>query len=129
MKMKNVEVPVLDLRNIPRDRILDIVKPVKNRHSEINLPLSVGDIEGRTFISQILIDVFEGESKRTKITSPLTEEEQEFIQLTNTLELAFSTVDPKKTEESIKNARKSWEECLKKVNGDLEKARELYDQL
>ena len=36
---------------------------------------------------------------------------------------------PKKTEESIKNARKSWEECLKKANGDLEKARELYDQL
>ncbi|HJH27276.1 MAG TPA: hypothetical protein C5S37_11055 [Methanophagales archaeon] len=129
MKLKNVEVPVLDLRNIPRDRILDIVKPVKNRHSEINLPLSVGDIEGRIFISQILIDVFEGESKRPKITSPLTEEEQEFIQLTNTLELAFSTVDPKKTEESIKNARKSWEECLKKVNGDIEKARELYDQL
>jgi len=129
MKIKNVEVPVLDLRNIPRDRIPDIVKPVKNRHSEINLPFSVGDIEGRTFISQILIDVFEGESKRPKITSPLTEEEQEFIQLTNTLELAFSTVDPKKTEESIKNARKSWEECLKKVNGDLEKARELYDQL
>jgi hypothetical protein len=40
MKMKNVEVPVLDLRNIPRDRIPDIVKPVKNRHSEINLPFS-----------------------------------------------------------------------------------------
>jgi hypothetical protein len=129
MKMKNVEVPVLDLRNISPERIPELVKPVKNRHSEINLPLSVGDIEGRTFISRVLIDVFEGESKRPKITSPLTEEEQEFIQLTNTLELAFSTVDPKKTEESIKNARKSWEECLKKVNGDLEKARELYDQL
>ena len=129
MKIKNVEVPVLDLRNISPEGIPELVKPVKNRHSEINLPFSVGDIEGRTFISQVLIDVFEGESKRPKITSPLTEEEQEFIQLTNTLELAFSTVDPKKTEESIKNARKSWEECLKKVNGDLEKARGLYDQL
>ena len=129
MKMKNVEVPVLDLRNISPEGIPELVKPVKNRHVEINLPLSVGDIEGRTFISQILIDVFEGESKRTKITSPLTEEEQEFIQLTDTFELAFSTVDPKKTEESIKNARKSWEECLKKANGDLEKARGLYDQL
>jgi hypothetical protein len=129
MKMKNVEVPVLDLRNISPERIPELVKPVKNRHVEINLPLSVGDIEGRTFISQILIDVFEGESKRAKITSPLTDGEQEFIQLTNTFELAFSTVDTKKTEDSIKNARKSWEECLKKVNGDLEKARELYDQL
>lgn len=127
--MKNVEVPVLDLRNISPEEITELVKPVKNRHVEINLPFSVGDIEGRTFISQILIDVFEGESKRIKITSPLTEEEQEFIQLTDTFELAFSTVDPKKTEESIKNARKSWEECLKKANGELEKARGLYDQL
>jgi hypothetical protein len=129
MEMKNVEVPVLDLRNISPEEITELVKPVKNRHVEINLPFSVGDIEGRTFISQILIDVFEGESKRIKITSPLTEEEQEFIQLTDTFELAFSTVDPKKTEESIKNARKSWEECLKKANGELEKARGLYDQL
>jgi hypothetical protein len=129
MEMKNVEVPVLDLRNISPEEITELVKPVKNRHVEINLPFSVGDIEGRTFISQILVDVFEGESKRIKITSPLTEEEQEFIQLTDTFELAFSTVDPKKTEESIKNARKSWEECLKKANGELEKARGLYDQL
>ena len=129
MKIKNVEVPVLDLRNIPRDRIHDIIKPVEDRHTEINLPSSVGDIAGRTVISQILIDVFEEGSKRVKITTPLTEEEQEFIQLTNTFELAFSTVDPQKTEKSIKNARDRWEECLKEANGDLEKARELYDQL
>ena len=129
MKMKNVESPVLDLRNIPRDRIPDIVKPVEKIHTEINVPSSVGDIAGGTYISQILIDVFERGSKRVKITTPLTEEEQEFIQLTNTLELAFSMVDPQKTEESIKNARRRWEECLKKANGDLKKARELYDQL
>ncbi|MBC8521494.1 MAG: hypothetical protein H8D26_05835 [Methanomicrobia archaeon] len=127
--MKNVEIPVLDLRNVPPGRISDIVKPVENRHAEINLPSSVGDIAGGTFISQILIDVFEGVSKGVKITTPLTEEEQEFMELTNTLELAFSTIDSKKTEESIKNAKECWEECLKEANGDLEKARKLYDQV
>lgn len=129
MTMENVEIPVLDLRNVPPDRISDIVEPVENRHAEINLPSSAGDIAGRTFISQILVDVFKRESKRVKITIPLTEEEEELIQLTNSFELAFSTVDSKKTEESIKNARDRWEECLKEANGDLEKARELYDQL
>jgi len=129
MKMKNVEIPVLDLRNVPPGRISDIVKPVENRHAEINLPSSVGDIAGGTFISQILIDVFEGVSKGVKITTPLTEEEQEVIQLTNSFELAFSTIDSKKTEESIKNAKECWEECLKEANGDLEKARKLYDQI
>jgi len=129
MKMKNVEIPVLDLRNVPPGRISDIVKPVENRHAEINLPSSVGDIAGGTFISQILIDVFEGVSKGVKITTPLTEEEQEVIQLTNSFELAFSTIDSKKTEESIKNAKECWEECLKEANGDLEKARKLYDQV
>lgn len=129
MKMENVEIPVLDLRNVPPDRISDIVEPVENRHAEINLPSSVGDIAGGTFISQILVDVFEGVSKGVKITTPLTEEEEELIQLTNSFELAFSTIDSKKTEESIKNAKECWEECLKEANSDLEKARKLYDQL
>jgi len=124
-----VEIPVLDLRNIPRDRIPDIIKPVEDRHTEINLPSSVGDIAGRTVISQILIDVFKEEKKRPKIASLLTEEEKEFLELTDALELAFSTVDSKKTEESIRNARDRWEDCLKKANGDLEKARELFDLL
>lgn len=73
--------------------------------------------------------ILEGEDAREFEASLLTEEEQEFIELTDALELAFSTVDSKKTEESIRNARERWEECFKKANGDLEKACELYDQL
>ncbi len=33
-----------------------------------------------------------------------------------------------KIEESIRHAREMWEECLKEANGDLEKARRLYDE-
>lgn len=123
------ENPLLDLRSIPPGEIPDIVKEVKNRHGEIDFPYSVGDIEGRTIVSQIMVDVFKGGKKRAEITSLLTEEEEEFLELTDALELAFSTVDSKKTEESIRNTRERWEDCLKKANGDLEKARELFDLL
>lgn len=123
------EIPLLDLRSIPKKDIPDIVKEVKTRHGEIDFPYLVGDIEGRTIVSKIVVDVFKEEINRPKIVSLLTEEEQEFIELTDALELAFSTVDSKKTEESIRNARDRWEDCLKKANGDLEKARELFDLL
>ena len=34
----------------------------------------------------------------------------------------------KMIEESINNARKRWEQCLKEANGNIKKARELYDR-
>jgi len=122
------EIPLLDLRSIPSREIPSLVKEVREQHGEIEFPLLVGDIKGKTLISQISIDVFEEETKRPRITSLLTEEEQEFRGLTDALGLAFSTVDSKKTQESIRNARERWEECLNEANGDLEKAREVYDQ-
>lgn len=123
--MKDVEIPILDFR---KGSYTKIPKSVPARYPEINLPLSVGDVEGKTFVSQILVDVFESGKSESKVT-PLSAEEQEFIKLIDTLELAFSSVDSEKTEESIKNAGDRWEECLKKTNGDIEKAREVYDQL
>lgn len=59
----------------------------------------------------------------------MTQIKQEFIELTDGLKLAFRTVDGEKTEESIRSAKKEWDKCLKKANGDLEKAEKLYDQL
>lgn len=90
------ENPLLDLRSIPPGEIPDIVKEVKTRHGEIDFPYSVGDIEGRTIVSQIMVDVFKEKKKRAEITSLLTEEEKEFLELTDALELAFSTADSKK---------------------------------
>lgn len=33
-----------------------------------------------------------------------------------------------KIEQSINNAREWWEQCLNEANGDIKKARELYDK-
>ena len=40
----------------------------------------------------------------------------------------FSGKKDKMIEQSIKNARERWEKCLEEVNGDIEKARGLYDK-
>lgn len=130
MKTK-VEIPLLDLRKISTEEssIPEIRKYMKNLPvEEVDLHLLMSDIKGKgTIISHILIDVFEG--KKVKRALPLTEREHEFLDLVGSLTSAFSTVDSKKTEESIENAKKRWEECLKVANGDLEKAEKLYDQL
>jgi hypothetical protein len=34
-----------------------------------------------------------------------------------------------KIEQSINNARKRWEQCLKETDGNIKKARELYDKI
>ena len=34
-----------------------------------------------------------------------------------------------KIQQSIDNARKRWRQCLEEANGDLQKARELYDKM
>lgn len=75
------------------------------------------------------LDVSLKKEERVKADLPSTEEEREFVDLVTSLTSAFSTVDSKKTEESIENARKRWEECLEAANGDLEKAEKLYDQV
>lgn len=75
------------------------------------------------------LDVSLKKGKRVKAALPSTEEEREFEDLVTSLTSAFSTVNSKKTEESIENARKRWEECLKAANGDLEKAEKLYDRV
>ena len=127
MRPKCVEIPVLDLRKVPADRIPDLVKSLRSKHHEINSPFVDDDLKG-ALISQIQGNVFD-DAKRSKITRQLTEEEQEFIELTDALEVAFSTLDSSKTEESIRNARMRWAECLRKTNGDLDRACELYDQV
>jgi len=127
MGTKCVEIPVLDLRKVPHDRIPDLVKSLRSKHSEIEFPFLDDDLKG-ALISHIQGDVFE-DAKRPKLTIQITKEEQEFVELTDALEVAFSTLDSSKTAESIRNARERWEECLRKTNGDLDKACELYDQL
>ncbi len=126
-----VEIPLLDLRKIPAEETPypEIRKYIKNLPVEdMDLHLLMNDVKGKgTVISHILIDVFEG--KEIKRALPLTEEEHEFLDLVHSLMSAFSTVDSKKTETAIENARRRWEECLKAVNGDLEKAEKLYDRL
>jgi len=54
-------------------------------------------------------------------------EDDEFEEIISVLKKAFATVNGKKTEQSIANARKLWIECLKEAGNNLEKARELYD--
>lgn len=61
------ENPLLDLRSIPPGEIPDIVKEVKNRHGEIDFPHSVGDIEGRMIVSQIMVDVFKGKKREPRL--------------------------------------------------------------
>lgn len=75
------------------------------------------------------LDVSLKKEERVKKVLPSTEEEREFVDLVTSLTSAFSTVDSKKTEESIENARRRWEKCLEAANGDLEKAEKLYDQV
>ena len=52
-------------------------------------------------------------------------EEEEFEQLVEAFERAFATVNGRKTEQSISNAEEQWNECLKEVNSNFEKARKL----
>ena len=53
--------------------------------------------------------------------------DEEFEQLVEAFERAFATVNGKKTEQSILNARELWDECLKEADSNFEKARKLYD--
>ncbi len=78
-------------------------------------------------VSSLDVSLKKGEKVKTAL--PSTEEEREFEDMITSLTSAFSTVNSKKTEEAIENARKRWGECLKAANGDLEKAERLYDQV
>lgn len=51
--------------------------------------------------------------------------DKEFEQLVEAFEKAFATVNGRKTEQSISNARERWNECLSEADSNFEKAREL----
>lgn len=53
--------------------------------------------------------------------------DKEFDQLVEAFERAFATVNGRKTEQSISNAREQWNVCLKEAEGNFEKARKLYN--
>ena len=54
-------------------------------------------------------------------------EDKEFEQLVEAFEKAFATVNGRKTEQSILNAREQWNVCLEEAEGNFERARKLYD--
>ena len=54
-------------------------------------------------------------------------EDEEFEQLVEAFERAFATVNGRKTEQSILNAREQWNVCLEEAEGNFEKARKMYD--
>ena len=54
-------------------------------------------------------------------------EDKEFEQLVEAFERAFATVNGRKTEQSISNAREQWNECLKEADSNFEEARKLYN--
>ena len=53
--------------------------------------------------------------------------DEEFEQLVEAFERAFATVNRRKTEQSISNAREKWDICLKEADSNFEKARKLYN--
>ena len=53
--------------------------------------------------------------------------DKEFEQLVEAFERAFATVNGRKTEQSILNARELWNVCLEEAEGNFERARKLYN--
>lgn len=125
--MQKIEIPYEFEQSPFPEKITEIEKVVKVFSAEdMSMILTSVDANKReSETTKVTVDVFKNIGK---IIVNL-KRELEFQDLIISFTKTFSAVDEKQTKKSIENAAKRWREALKKANGDVQKARAIYDQL